>query len=59
MRTKGFDLLPKEVEESPFYHGLLPREDVVELLAEVYFKISFFFLRYCEGAWMFFFLKCL
>uniref|UniRef100_A0A0M3HIS6 SH2 domain-containing protein n=1 Tax=Ascaris lumbricoides TaxID=6252 RepID=A0A0M3HIS6_ASCLU len=35
MRTKGFDLLPKEVEESPFYHGLLPREDVVELLAEV------------------------
>uniref|UniRef100_A0A914RXY2 Tyrosine-protein kinase n=1 Tax=Parascaris equorum TaxID=6256 RepID=A0A914RXY2_PAREQ len=35
MTTKGFDLLPKGVEETPFYHGLLPREDVVELLAEV------------------------
>ncbi|VDM47071.1 unnamed protein product [Toxocara canis] len=35
MTAKGFDLLPKGVEEIPFYHGLLPREDVVELLAEV------------------------
>ncbi|KHN78388.1 Tyrosine-protein kinase Fer [Toxocara canis] len=35
MATKGFDSLPKEVEEAPFYHGLLPREDVVELLARV------------------------
>uniref|UniRef100_A0A0M3IFT8 Acetyltransferase n=1 Tax=Ascaris lumbricoides TaxID=6252 RepID=A0A0M3IFT8_ASCLU len=48
MTTKGFDLLPKGVEETPFYHGLLPREDVVELLAEVDFIALFHTLLFAK-----------